>query len=115
MQQPIFKPPIVLGILKSTECAIVLVISPSHLDTKQLSCPKMTLNTYKQYLLMRSFPHKFLNVHFKTEDSKSSQLNRKFYIIGKNKMEQSTYRLEWEKTRVWITVYHLLIAIGKIT
>lgn len=54
----------------------------------------MTLNTYKQCLLMRFFPHKFLNVHFKTEDSKSSQLNRKFYIIGKNKMEQSTYRLE---------------------
>lgn len=30
-------------------------------------------------------------------------------------MEQSTYRLEWEKTQVWIMVYHLLIAIGKIT
>lgn len=42
MQQPIFKPPIVLGILKSTECEIVLIISASHLDTKQLSCPKMT-------------------------------------------------------------------------
>lgn len=64
---------------------------------------------------MQFLPHKFLNVHFKTEDSKSSQLNRKLYTIGKNKMEQSTYRLEWEKTWVWIMVYHLLIAIGKIT
>lgn len=94
MRQPIFKPPIVSGILKSTECAIVLIPSPSHLYTKQLLRPNMTLNTYKQCLLMQFFPHKFLNVHFKTEDSKSSQLNRKFYIIGKNKMEQSTYHLE---------------------
>lgn len=75
----------------------------------------MTLDTYKQCLLMQFFPHKFLNVQFKTEDSKNSQLNRKFYIIGKNKMEQSTYGLEWEKIQFWIMVYHLLIVIGKIT
>lgn len=73
---------------------------PHHFTkyTNQLPRPQMILNTHEQCLLICFFPlTNFYMFTSKQKNVKSSQLNWKFYIIAKDKVEQSTCALEWEK------------------
>lgn len=109
IQQSLFKPPRVLGILKSTECTIVPITSSSLLYTKQLPCPQMILNTYEQCLLIWFFSSQISKRSLQNRREEKISTELEFYIIAKNKVEQSTCAVGWEKTYVWLLVYHLVL------
>lgn len=78
-------------------CAIALIISPSHLMTKQLSVASNGF--YFTYLLAV-----FVNIVFAIQISKFLLQNSQgesvlpFYSVGSNTIiKQSTYDLEWER------------------
>lgn len=82
-------------LLEKFWCASLLIISPSHLVTKQLSVASNSF--YFTYLLA-----KCVNIFFKIQISKCSLENREsvlpLYLVGSNTIiKQSTYDIEWER------------------